>query len=95
MNQQSTTAASKRQIWLRGVFMVLMALIFQLCGTLLFVIAVLQFIIALVNAEPNARLLSFGRSLGIYLQQIAHYLTFATEEIPFPFSDWPSTERPA
>jgi len=38
----------------------------------------------------NERLVLFGRSLGRYLQQIAEFEIFATEEMPFPFNDWPS-----
>jgi len=37
----------------------------------------------------DATLVSFGRSLALYLQQIANFLTFTTEEVPFPFKDWP------
>jgi len=92
VNQQSAITASKRSIWLRGLFMLLMALVYQLCGTLLFIIAVIQFVIALVNDVPNARLVSFGRGLALYIRQIANYLVFATDEIPFPFSDWPAAE---
>lgn len=28
--------------------------------------------------------------MGSYLRQIVDYLTFATEEMPFPFSEWPA-----
>ncbi|MEO6352431.1 MAG: DUF4389 domain-containing protein [Oxalobacteraceae bacterium] len=67
-----------------------MALVYQLSGTLLFIIALLQFIFSLTNGSPNARLLEFSRSLGRYIQQIAGFLTFVTEDMPFPFNDWPS-----
>lgn len=83
-------ATGKRNIWMRGLIMLLMALIYHVIGTVLFVVTVVQFAIALLNDEPNARLASFGRGMGRYLQQIALFLTFATEEIPFPFNDWPS-----
>jgi hypothetical protein len=32
-----------------------------------------------------------GQSLGRYLRQIVDFVSFATEEVPFPFSDWPSS----
>ena len=92
MNQQSLVTTNKRTIWLRSLFMVLMALIYQLCGTLLFIIAVIQFVIALINDAPNPRLTAFGRSLASYIRQIANYLVFATDEVPFPFSDRPASE---
>jgi hypothetical protein len=30
--------------------------------------------------------------MGNYLRQITTFLTFATEDIPFPFSEWPAAE---
>lgn len=87
---QRVAATDQHNIWVRALFMVLMAMIFQLCGTLLFIVAMIQFVIVLINKEANVRLVSFGRRLGLYLRQIANYLTFASDEIPFPFSDWPS-----
>lgn len=78
----------QRNIWLRALLMLLMGIGFQLAATLLGVLAVVQFVLALINA-PNARLSEFGRSLGQYLRQIADFVGFATEEVPFPFSDWP------
>lgn len=92
MNNISDISGNKRNIWMRALFMLLMAFVLHVCGTVLFVVAVIQFVIVLLNDTPNARLLSFGRSLGNYLRQIVHFLTFATEEIPFPFSEWPAGE---
>ncbi len=93
MNQDQTmNHDTKRNIWARGLFMLLMALAYQVTGTLMFVVTVIQFAMMLLNEAPNARLVSFGRSLGRYLQQIANFLTFASEEMPFPFSDWPAGE---
>jgi len=81
---------TKRNIWVRGLVMLLMGLAYQVMGTVVFIVTVIQFVIRLLSDAPNARLLSFGRSLGRYLQQIVNFLTFASEEIPFPFNDWPS-----
>lgn len=86
------TTENKRNLWVRGLFMLLMALAYQVTGTLVFIVTVFQFAMMLLNDAPNARLLAFGRNLGRYLQQIVHFLTFASEEVPFPFNDWPSTD---
>ena len=84
--------AVRRNIWLRGLLMILMAVATQLTGTLLFFVAVIQFVLALTGAAPNARLTALGRGLGRYLNQIANFVSFATEEPPFPFSEWPSND---
>ena len=92
MNDISDASGNRRNIWMRGLFMLLMAFLLHLSGTVLFVVTVIQFVIVLLNGTPNARLVSFGRSMGNYMRQIVNYLTFATEDIPFPFSEWPAAE---
>lgn len=90
MSQEPITTNNRHNIWVRGLFMLLMGCAYQLSGTLLFIIAIFQFVTTLLTSTPNARLLSFGRSLGLYIRQIVHFLTFSSEDIPFPFNDWPS-----
>lgn len=92
MTENSDVPGSRRNIWMRGLFMLLMGLAFQVCETLLCVVTIIQFVMTLLNDTPNARLVSFGRSMGIYLRQIVDFLVFATEEMPFPFSEWPAGE---
>ncbi|MDH4233963.1 MAG: DUF4389 domain-containing protein [Gallionella sp.] len=90
MTANSETPANKRNIWVRGLFMLLMAFAFQVSGTVLCIVTVIQFVMTFLNDTPNTRLVSFGRSMGRYLQQIVNFLTFASEEMPFPFNDWPT-----
>lgn len=89
MNETSANPPDRRSIWLRGLLMLLMALCFQLASTLLGLLAVVQFVLTLLKDTPNARLRAFGQSLGSYLRQIADFVSFATDDVPFPFSDWP------
>ena len=90
MNEHIETAKTERHIWLRGLLMILMGLAYQLGGTVLFLVAFIQFVMSLLSNEPNTRLMAFGRSLGRYQSQIADFVSFASEQAPFPFSDWPS-----
>jgi hypothetical protein len=90
MNDTPDIPTINRNIWIRGLFMLLMALAFQVSGTVVCFVTVIQFLIMLLNGTPNARLVSFGRSMGRYLRQVIDFLTFAAEEIPFPFNDWPT-----
>lgn len=92
MSENPVVPSNKRNIWMRGLFMLLMALAFHVCITVLGIVALIQFLITLLNDTPNVRLVSFGRSMGNYLRQTVDFFTFATEEIPFPFSEWPSAE---
>jgi hypothetical protein len=92
MTDNSDATGNKRNIWIRALFMLLMGFAFQVSGTVLCFVTVIQFVITLLNDTPNIRLVSFGRSMGNYLRQIVNFLTFATEELPFPFGDWPAGE---
>ena len=47
----------------------------------------------LITTELNEQLLDFSDSLTKYVSQILFYITFKSEERPFPFSPWPSDEK--
>ena len=92
MNQNPVTTTNERNILIRGLYMLVMAFAFQVSGTVLCFVSVIQFAIALLTGAPNARLLSFGSKLAAYVKQLVNFLTFASEEPPFPFSAWPEKE---
>ena len=79
-----------RSTWVRGLFMLLFVALYNVAAILIGAVAILQFAWMLISGETNPRLLSFGESLSRYFYQILRYLTFNTEDKPFPFSDWPS-----
>ncbi len=90
MTENTNIPAGKHNIWVRGLYMLLIALIFHVVVMVMSVVAIIQFVLAVLSDVPNERLKSLGRNLGIYMRQITVFLTFASEEVPFPFSDWPS-----
>lgn len=92
MSNNFEAPTNRRNIWVRGLFMLLMAMALHVSGTVLFFISLIQFVLMLLNDNHNARLASFGRSLARYFQQIVNFLSFATEDVPFPFNDWPASD---
>ena len=78
--------------WLRFLFMVLFAAIAFVAAYVVTVLIVIQFLFALVTGESDKRLQNFGSSMSQYIFQILRFLTYNSEEKPFPFSDWPETE---
>ena len=78
-----------RPTWIRGLFILLFAVIYRVAGVVLAAVAIIQFGFVLFTGQRNERLLGFGESLGRFYYQIVRYVTFNTEERPFPFSDWP------
>lgn len=80
---------SRRPIWVRGFYMLLMIVVWHIAEAVLLGVAIIQFIFALMGS-PNERLTAFGAHLAEYMRQVAAFITYASDEMPFPFSDWPS-----
>lgn len=77
--------------WIRFLFMVIcymLAGIASFVGT--FVIA-LGFLWLLFTGEVNRQIQQVGQSIAAYVYELVRYLTFNTEQRPFPLGgDWPS-----
>ena len=83
------TTPEPRKLWVRALLMMLMCAAFQLAAWTLVLTALMQLVFAISNDKPNQRLQRFGSSVGLYLTQIAAFVSFATEVLLFPFTDWP------
>ena len=92
MTNTALTNLPARKLPMRALLMLLMCLAFQLAAWVLMAVAVIQLCFAAFSDEPNPRLQSLGRSLGRYLGQIAAFVAFSSEALPFPFADWPPAE---
>lgn len=79
-----------KDTWLRLVYMTVFAVAFYLASSLLFAIALLQFLAKLFSGKVLDGLLNFGINLAVYLGQIAKYLSYTSNEKPFPFADFPA-----
>lgn len=87
---RNVSSQSKLNMLLRAIYMLLMLLVLHVCGTVLVIVAILQYVVVLLLDEPNERLVALGKNLGNYLRHITHFLSYGTEVVPFPFSDWPA-----
>ena len=78
----------KDSLWMRLVFMILIAIMISIAQTVLGVTTVIQFVIMVLSkGEPNERLADFGTSLGIWVAKAARYQTAASEVKPWPWTD--------
>lgn len=88
-NQTPVPTADAKDVWKRGLLMLLFAIAFGIGHFVLNAITIVQFLWLLVTREPNEYLARFGSSLSIWLADIAGFQTCATDEKPFPFRLWP------
>ena len=73
--------------------MVVFSILLWLTGMVGAVVVILGFLWVLFKGEVNADLRGVGQSLARYVFDIVRYLTFNTDEKPFPFGGrWPSAD---
>ncbi|MFT5113714.1 MAG: hypothetical protein ACI8P9_003045 [Parasphingorhabdus sp.] len=79
--------------WLRLLWMLLFFyLIFYALKLVIAVTALTQFILVIVNSEPNETLKSFSGRINRYSYEILQFLTFNKDRKPFPFSEFPDAD---
>ena len=84
--------AKNIDVWTRGLFILIYAVIFCFLFGLIWLVVIFQFFIKLITGELNQPLLDFSDSLNCYVSQILLYITFKSEQRPFPFSPWPGED---
>ena len=77
------------ETWARGAFVFLFLLVLWLVRVLVVLLAALQFGATLITGRPVALALPFGRSLSSYIHQIALFVTYNSDQRPWPWSAWP------
>ena len=78
--------------WLRLPFMLLFFLAWKLTELMIIGVVLVQVVFRLITGKPQEQLLSLGSQLTLYAYQIFRYLTFNSDNKPFPFADWPGSE---
>jgi hypothetical protein len=77
--------------WMRLLFMVISGVLAGVATFAGSVIVVLGFFYLLFTGEVNQQVREAGQSVAAYIYNILRYLTFNTDEKPFPLGgEWPS-----
>ena len=75
--------------WIRLAYMVLFALLVMAARLVVSIVVVLQFALVLVFGKDNENLRNLGQGLGKWVYQAIMFLTFNSNDKPFPFDEWP------
>lgn len=89
MDEQLKSNLTSRRNWMRLLFMVLFAVMLQVAFLVMWALVAVQFLWALITGSDNDKLRRFGESLATYIFEALRFLTYNTEQKPFPFADWP------
>lgn len=88
MTDETRDNLTDKGTWLRLLYIILFALAFKVAALLMGIVTVVQFFSVLFTKKPNARLQTFGGDVGNYLRDVARFLTYHTDHMPYPVSDW-------
>ena len=75
--------------WRRLVYVVLFVIAFNVVEVILWALLIVQFLSKLFSGRPIARAAEFGQQLATYAHQIVRFLTFHSDDTPWPFAPWP------
>lgn len=78
--------------WIRGAYMLLFGLLLVAARLIISIVVVVQFLFVLFTGSDNDNLRNLGQGLGKWVYQTLMFLTFNSEEKPFPFDEWPAVE---
>jgi len=87
------SSATSDVFWLRTIYTVIFLLVAKTLDLLLITITLTQWLFRLFSGDNQKTLKNFSFSLGMYYQQVTHYLTGCSEEKPFPFKEWPGHDH--
>jgi len=78
-----------RTTWWRALYMLLFTVIYGVAELVIATVVMFQLLSVLFTGATNERLLALGQNLSTYVYQILLFLSFNSDERPYPFGDWP------
>ena len=79
--------------WLRLLLVLVVYVIGMLSVFCCVALSTSQLLFILITGEKNTNLQSVAVMVGSYLQQISDYVTFASDILPWPWTEFPDDSR--
>ena len=94
MNEIKKEELLKPSKWIRLLFMFVYSLIIEIIALpLILILIFLQFLFHLIAGSPNNQIINITNWLIDFLKESFEYLTYKTEQKPFPFDQDDSVEN--
>ena len=93
MDELRDPKLKKGDHWLR-LFLALLyfGVIFYLVRVLVGIVLIMQFVLIAFIGKTNRRLIEFTADLNRFSYHALQFVTWNSDDRPFPFSDWPDSE---
>lgn len=79
--------------WIRFAYMLLFAVLLMAARLVITLVVIVQFLLVLFIGSDNQNLRNLGQGLAKWVYETVMFLTFNSEEKPFPFSEWPAIDE--
>jgi hypothetical protein len=90
VDTETKTHLKRQSTWMRLLYTILFAIIFNIAEFVVVVIFAIQFLSKLFTGRVNEQLQGLGQNVGAYVYEIILFFTFHSDDMPYPFSPWPS-----
>lgn len=78
----------RKETFIRIPIGIISGLIMEIWGTLVLVLAIFHWFAVLFVGKRNKSLANFGNQYATYVYSVVRYLTFTTNQRPFPFNEF-------
>lgn len=80
---------SSSSLWARALYMLFFAIVSAIARAIVTLVAFVQLVFVVLTGRAQEGMLGLGNNLSVYMAEIIRFLTFNTDEKPFPFGPWP------
>ena len=92
MSSETRESLKDSNTWKRILYMLLFAFAYNMAEFVLIGIVVVQVFFKLMTGSINDNLKILSKQIAAYIYAVMLFLSFNTEEKPFPFSAWPNDD---
>lgn len=92
MDPKFKEKVTAKPTWTRALYILLFIVIYNIAEIVVYGVVVLQFLFTLFTGTCNTQLQILGKNLSTFIAQILMYLTYNSDDRPYPFAPWPTSE---
>lgn len=92
MTRNRSKGHGDKVVWHRLLHIAIFAVIFNIVEVVLVALVAFQWLSTLITGQANERLKGLGAELAGYVAEIVRFLTYGTDDRPYPFGPWPAAK---
>lgn len=79
--------------WFRLIFMLFYWCLLNVAITIFGILVIVVSVVKLASSYEPITLSGWLRNMGVFIRQIFQFLSYDSEEKPFPFQSWPKVKE--